>query len=190
MQGKTEVPPRQRNGAAGPLCRLAPANRISASKNAVDQACNRLVQICHAIVTRVVGMGCRSIAQDADDLLFRKDVPVIQRKKKRLANCQSRSSGHIRDVFHSRILSLRANDADARCLRIPFTEEYRRPVVRMTDLDQRDRLHADLEVLKGRVSPSRHKHHERIGFDDTPAQSLCAKTGGLCRSFPRRTAVA
>lgn len=65
------------------------------------------MQIGHAILTHVVGMGRRRIAQDADDLSLRQDVPVVQGKKQELANCQSSSYGSHQDVVHSRTLPLR-----------------------------------------------------------------------------------
>jgi hypothetical protein len=49
---------------------------------------------------RHVRMGKRRISQDADDLVLRQHVPIVQRKQERLHDRQRGGSGNIQGVGH------------------------------------------------------------------------------------------
>lgn len=67
---------------------LAPAHRIAAGQDAVDQRCHGLVQFGIAVALVRVLMRRSGVLQDAQDLALGKDVTVVERQQERFADCE------------------------------------------------------------------------------------------------------
>ncbi|MEX1146975.1 MAG: hypothetical protein WEB93_01210, partial [Sphingomonadales bacterium] len=88
-------------------------NRVPTCKNAVDQVRDGSVELGLTIVACIIRMRRSGIAQNADNLMFRQDVAVVQREQQRLADREGCRSGNVWDLGHrANLLQMRGTTAE------------------------------------------------------------------------------